>query len=98
MAVTAKSRGWKHLLALLHAAKTPDELEELLKALLTYEECDQLSLRVELIAELLRAEKPQRQISSELRVSIATVTRGSNMLKTIKSKLRHFFEFHLLQP
>lgn len=96
MAANPKTRGWKNLLHLLASAQSDEEREDLLKALLTLEEQDQLSLRVELIAELLRQEKPQRQISSELGISIATITRGSNMLKTIKTKLRQFFEAHLL--
>jgi TrpR family trp operon transcriptional repressor len=94
--VAPKTRGWKTFLKLIKEVQSQEELDDLLKALLTHEERDQLALRVELIGELMRHEKPQRQIASELGVSIATITRGSNMLKTIKAKLRHFFENHLI--
>ena len=85
--MTIKSKGWKSFLAVLQSQESAVELDDLLHALLTPEERDQVALRVELLKELLKKDKPQRQISAELGVSIATITRGSNMLKSIKPKL-----------
>lgn len=90
--MTAKISGWKSFLKLCRSRQSVDELDELLHALLTPEEIHQLALRAELLKELLRKDKPQRQIAVELGVSIATITRGSNMLKSIRPQLRQFLE------
>lgn len=95
MVASAKTRGWKSFLELIHSAESTAELDELLSALMTHEERNQFALRVELIRELLHKQKSQRQIASELGISIATITRGSNMLKTIKQKVLAFLEAHL---
>lgn len=96
MSYVAKVQGWKTFLKLLEAAKSAGELDDLMQALFTFEEKDQMALRIELLSELLRKQKPQRQIAGELGVSIATITRGSNLLKSIKTKLRTFLEKHLI--
>ncbi|PHQ82465.1 MAG: trp operon repressor [Coxiella sp. (in: Bacteria)] len=90
MSVKARTAGWKEFLRLCQLPDTTGGLDEILQALLTHEEISQLALRVELLRALLKGEKPQRQIASDLGVSIATITRGSNMLKTIKPKLHKF--------
>lgn len=97
MSVSVKVRGWKSFLELINAVDSIAELDELMEALLTHEERSQLALRVELLRELLQKQKPQRQIASELGISIATITRGSNMLKSIKQKVLTFLQAHLLQ-
>lgn len=96
MSNTPKQNGWKNFISLLESAKESSELDELMQALFTYDEKDQMALRIELLAELLRKEKPQRQIASELGISIATITRGSNLLKSLKPKLRSFLEKQLI--
>lgn len=96
MSYSPKVQGWKSFLKLVEAAESQAELDDLMQALLTHEERDQMALRIELLSELLRKQKPQRQIAHELGVSIATITRGSNLLKSIKTKLRSFLEKHLI--
>lgn len=96
MSYLPKTQGWKSFIKLVAAAQSPEQLDDLMQALFTYEERDQMALRIELLAELLRKQKPQRQIARELGVSIATITRGSNLLKSIKTKLRFFLEKELI--
>lgn len=91
-----RTMGWKRFIKLTESTGSSSELDEVLVALLTPEEKHQLSLRVELIRELLKGEKPQRDIAQQLGVSIATITRGSNMLKTIRPKLKEFLRQALL--
>lgn len=91
-----RSLGWKRFLKVIQSSGSTAELDEVLVALLTPEEKQQLSLRVELLRELLKGDKPQRDIAQQLGVSIATITRGSNMLKTIRPKLKEFFKKVLL--
>ncbi len=88
-------QGWQRFLTLCQSAQSSAELDELFMALCTAEERKQLAFRVDLIKELLAGEKTQRRIAADLGVSIAKITRGSNMLKTIKPKLRAFFEKYL---
>ena len=55
-------------------------MEDFLKGILTPQEIEQLSLRLEIVKRLKRGE-PQRKIAEDLKVGIATVTRGSRELK-----------------
>ena len=52
--MTIKSKGWKSFLAVLQSQESAVELDDLLHALLTPEERDQVALRVELLKELLK--------------------------------------------
>ncbi|MDZ7924157.1 MAG: Trp family transcriptional regulator [Marinagarivorans sp.] len=63
----------------------PDVMAEELAALLTPNELDSISTRLE-IARLLKLGISQRKIASQLGVGIATVTRGSRELKAGKFK------------
>jgi len=85
-----KEAGWASFLKLCNAASFPEELDELLKLFLTPEERNAIGLRVELIIQLLSGAKTQREISSELEISISKITRGSNALKGISASLREF--------
>lgn len=71
-------RGWRKLLKVL---KNTNQLEALLKVLLTNEEREGLPKRILIIEALLKGEKTQREIAKDLNVSIAKITRGSNALK-----------------
>lgn len=66
----------EHLLAF----KTPDEMEQALRALLTPAEFSEVTKRLQ-IFKMLEQGIPQRQIAETLGVGIATVTRGSRALK-----------------
>lgn len=85
-------KGWDDFLALCQGADSKEVLDELCGLLFTLEEKEQLALRVELVKELLKGEKTQREISRELNISIAKITRGSNALKTASDQLKAFIK------
>lgn len=73
-----------------------EHLDQLLQFFLTAEEQHMIATRVEIIIELLGANKPQRQIAAETGVSIAKITRGSNELKRASHDLLTFLRKELL--
>ena len=72
-----------HLVNHLLAQKSAEEMEEVLRGLLTPSELLEVANRLQIFA-MLEQGVPQRQIARKLGVSIATVTRGSNALKSRK--------------
>lgn len=89
-------KGWREFIMLCRRVHNDDELVQLLELLLTLEEQQQLGTRVELLKALLKADKPQRMIADELKISIAKISRGSNALKIIKPSLREYLIKELL--
>lgn len=87
--------GWQYFLQLCLAAKDKESLSELLTLLLTPEEKTDIETRCLIIKALLEQQKPQRQISNDLHVSIAKITRGSNELKRISTQLKAYLQQHL---
>lgn len=75
---------WQQFLDLLKQAAKEDKLDELISMLLTVDERNSLGLRVQIVRFLLTKECSQREIQQELNTSAATITRGSNMLKTVQ--------------
>ncbi|ENM5742641.1 trp operon repressor [Vibrio metoecus] len=73
---------WQQVLDLVRQAVNQDQHEMLLTMLMTPDERDALIARVNIVHELLSGEMSQRQISQMLGVGIATITRGSNELKS----------------
>jgi TrpR family trp operon transcriptional repressor len=84
------SDGWDQFLTLCRAAESKTRLNQLFDLLFTMEEKTQLAMRVQLVKELLKNEKTQREISQHLKISIAKITRGSNALKTVDESLKTF--------
>ncbi|EHY8702889.1 trp operon repressor [Vibrio cholerae] len=73
---------WQQVLDLVKQAVQQEQHEMLLTMLMTPDEREALVARVNIVNELLQGELSQRQISQMLGVGIATITRGSNELKS----------------
>ncbi|MCB5163057.1 Trp family transcriptional regulator [Marinomonas algarum] len=73
----------KDLIQFLSEVDDAAELEKRLTVLLTPNEISEMVRRLKIIA-LLDEGVPQRDISKQLGVGIATVTRGSRALKELK--------------
>ncbi|AWW34822.1 trp operon repressor [Mannheimia varigena] len=74
---------WEQFLVLLKQAVAEDKLELFFSMFLTADERESLGLRVQIVQALLKGEYSQREIQQNLNTSAATITRGSNMLKTL---------------
>jgi len=74
------SKHQEELVKLLTKIKDQGLMEKFLTDLLTSEEFENLSKRWQLV-KLLAKNTPQRKISQDLKVAIATVTRGSKELE-----------------
>lgn len=75
----------RHLVNHLLDQDSPEALEKALSDLLTASELDDVARRLQII-EMLAEGIPQRQIADRLGVGIATVSRGSNVLKQRKNQ------------
>ncbi|NOH81237.1 trp operon repressor [Vibrio sp. RE86] len=82
MSLEPEYKDWQQILDLIGDSKESDQHEMLLTMLLTPDERDALVARVNIFRELLKGDLSQRQISQMLGVGIATITRGSNELKS----------------
>lgn len=87
--------GWRFFTQLCLATKNDKMLSSLFDLLLTQEEKESIAMRCLIIADLLKQEKTQREMSENLHVSIAKITRGSNELKRMPPKLIAFLKEHL---
>lgn len=92
---TKSEDGWWQFLKLCHQLKTEKQLNELFDLFLTVDEREAIAGRYNIINELLKGEKTHREIASQYKVGIATVTRGSNYLKNINNNLRKALESKL---
>lgn len=82
MSLEPEYKDWQQILDLIGDSKESNQHEMLLTMLLTPDERDALVARVNIFRELLKGDLSQRQISQMLGVGIATITRGSNELKS----------------
>ncbi|MCS0352856.1 MULTISPECIES: trp operon repressor [Vibrio] len=73
---------WQQLMELVKSATEQEQHAMLLTMMMTPDERDVLVARANILCELLKGELSQRQISQLLGVGIATITRGSNELKS----------------
>ena len=81
----------KEILRLIASLKNSREAEELLGAILTPGELEEFARRWQ-IFRLLVEDRPQREISSALSVSIATVSRGARELKYGNCPLKKYYK------
>ncbi len=85
-----KQEAKRELLNLLVSIDNQDDLEDILNLLLTPNEYEEIITRLQIFKKL-QANKPQREISEELGVSIATVTRGSRELQQKQEQIKKLF-------
>ena len=83
MYISRNLEQWNAFLATLQTAFEQGKEQDVLTLLLTADERDAVGLRLQIIAQLLDKNLPQREIQQNLNTSAATITRGSNMLKTM---------------
>lgn len=78
-------KDFNSVVSTIHQITDRDTLEDFLLGITTPSEREELARRLEIIHQLL-AGKPQQQIANDLRVGVATVTRGSKELATGRFK------------
>ncbi|QEH47109.1 trp operon repressor [Aggregatibacter actinomycetemcomitans] len=83
MYISRNLEQWNAFLNILQTAFEQGKAQDVLTLLLTPDERDALGLRLQIVARLLNKNLPQREIQQNLNTSAATITRGSNMLKTM---------------
>lgn len=88
-------KGWHYFLELCLSTDDKKMLSDVLDLFLTPEEKASIETRCLIVKALLEQKKTQRQMSEELKVSIAKITRGSNELKRISPKLIHYLKKRL---
>ncbi len=81
----------KHLLEMLLRVKSIDTMDIILQELLTIKEYDDLMLRWRLLERLYLGQS-QRKISSDLKISLCKITRGSKLLKDKTSVCRKYLK------
>ena len=85
MYISRNLEQWNAFLATLQTAFEQGKAQDFLTLLLTPDERDTVGLRLQIVAQLLDKNLSQREIQQNLNTSAATITRGSNMLKTMDS-------------
>lgn len=88
MGLKKSGKEWSQFAELVLKSKNEAEVIELLNFFLTAAEQDSLIKRSMLVGELLKGEKPQREIAARLGLSISKITAGSNALKRTSGAFR----------
>ncbi|MDO9790383.1 trp operon repressor [Glaesserella parasuis] len=86
---------WQQFVDLLKQAVAEDKTDALLSMLLTTDERTSLGLRVQIVRALLENQISQREIQQQLNTSAVTITRGSNMLKTVEPDILKWIDTKL---
>ena len=76
-------QGWGRFVANCQQLNNPHELNQFFELTLTPAEREKIAARYMILAELIHKDKTQREIATDLGVSIFNVTRGANQLKRI---------------
>ncbi|MDX2320750.1 MAG: trp operon repressor [Moritella sp.] len=82
---------------LLRNIPCEDDISLILPLLFSAEELNAVNARTLVYKELLLAEKSQREIAKIHGISIATITRGSNNLKSMSDKEKNLLQTLLIR-
>lgn len=83
-----QDESWQNFLDKCLQLKNKQDMATFFDVFLTMSEKEELGKRFNIIQELLKNNKTQREIARDLKVSIANVSRGSNVLKTYPETIR----------
>ena len=72
------------IIKLLKNTAGTQELESVLKAVLTPSELEETAKRLDILAMLTSAKFTQREIAKHLKVGLATVSRGAEVVKKLE--------------
>jgi len=92
MKTKTEEDGWRGFLERCLKVKTVKDLEAYFSLFLTATERQEIAGRYLIVQELLKGQKTQREIARDLEVSIANISRGSNVLKITGIDLKKFLE------
>jgi len=73
---------WQEFLQQCMKFNKIEDLAEFFNVFLTISEREEIPKRLQIVNELLKGEKTQREIAENLKVSIANITRASNIIKS----------------